>query len=82
MTFAEVKFKNSQSDLKKIIEPTNTARNMPNEIVATKMEVVYQVDQRYNDDRKVQVKKKERNQQSNIKFIHVYKKHKWYKIKI
>lgn len=28
---------------------------MPNEIVATKMEVVYQVDQRYNDDRKVQV---------------------------
>lgn len=76
MTFAEVKFKNSQSDLKKIIEPTNTARNMPNEIVATKMEVVYQVDQRYNDDRKVQVKKKERNQQSNIKFIHVYKKHK------
>lgn len=31
---------------------------MPNEIVATKMEVVYQVDQRYNDDRKVQVKKK------------------------
>lgn len=35
-------------------------RNMPNEIVATKMEVVYQVDQRYNDDKEIQVKRKKK----------------------
>ena len=45
---------------------------MPNEIVATKMEVVYHVDQRYNDDRKVQVEKKRRERSTEQHKIFMY----------